>query len=533
MDRHGAGQDSGTAPVFMGRVFVPVPTGSQSAAFDRRAIESEGVPQPVLMENAGRGAAQVLTRLFPRGTVLVLAGGGNNGGDGVVLARTLQSWGRPVELLSDPGRPNPDPLLHGWEVSGEPIPDGDLRLAARLQAADVVVDALLGTGIRGAPRPAQARVIRAMNDTDRPVLALDIPSGVDADTGAVEGEVVRARATVAFGAPKLGTLLHPGREMSGRLLAVEIGFPPWKNQDVSGRLLTPEWAHRHRPRRPLVTHKNATGRLLLVAGSSRMGGAAVLAARGALRSGVGYLRVAVPEDLRSVLQSSVPEAVQVERDDPGALGEALAASDALAAGPGLGTDPETARLLDGLLAEAGHRPVLLDADALNLLAAGKLTQWDPAGSGPALLTPHPGEAARLLDRSSAEVADDPVQAARELARRYGAAVLLKGAPSVVATPREADPLLISATGSSDLARAGMGDVLTGSAGAFLARGADPAVAGGLALHFTGLAALLAGEGEALLPGSVAEGLVRALATEGAGTSPLELPSLVLDLPRPW
>ncbi len=517
----------------MGRAFVPVPTGSQSAAFDRRAIEVEGVPQPVLMENAGRTAAQVLTRLFPRGTVVVLAGSGNNGGDGVVLARALRSWGRPVELLSDPHRPSPDPLLHGWEIPGGPMPDDDARLAARLRAADVVVDGLLGTGIRGAPRAAQARVIRAVNATGSPVLALDIPSGVDADTGTVEGEVVRARATVAFGAPKLGTLLHPGREMAGRLLAVEIGFPPWQSEDVSGRLLTPGWAEGHRPRRPLVTHKNAAGRLLLVAGSARMGGAAVLAARGALRSGVGYLRVAVPESLRSVLQSAVPEAVQVERDDPDALGEALSASDAVAAGPGLGTDSGTARLLDGLLAEAGPRPVLLDADALNLLAAGQLSHWGASGPQTALLTPHPGEAARLLERTSAEVAEHPVEAARELARRYGATVLLKGAPSMVATPREEDPLLISATGSSDLARAGMGDVLTGSGGAFLARGVDPAVAGGLALHFTGLAALLAGEGEALLPGSVAEGLVRALGMEGAGTSPLGLPSLVLDLPRPW
>lgn len=512
-----------------------MPTGSEAAAFDRRAIESAGVPQSVLMENAGRAAATLLTRLFPRGSVLVLAGSGNNGGDGVVLARTLRSWGRRVELLTDAGRPHPDPLLHGWEIPGGPISDDSADLAVRLQGAHVVVDALLGTGIRGAPRPPQARLIRAMNESGRPVLALDIPSGVDADSGTVEGDAVRARATVAFGAPKRGSLLHPGREMAGRLLAVEIGFPPWTDEDASGRLLTPGWAGRHRPRRPLVTHKNAAGRLLLVAGSSRMGGAAVLAARGALRSGVGYLRVAAPAALRGVLQSAVPEAVQVDRDDREALREALAQSDALAAGPGLGTEPATADLLDELLAEVGSRPVLLDADALNLLAAGRFGRWRSDGAGPeaALLTPHPGEAGRLLDRSSGEVAGDPVGAARELARRWDAAVLLKGAPSIVAPPRGEGPLFFSATGSSDLARAGMGDVLTGSVGAFLARGAGPAVAGGLGLHFTGLAALLAGQGESLLPGDVAEGLARALGFEGGGDGSVELPSVILDLPPPW
>jgi ADP-dependent NAD(P)H-hydrate dehydratase / NAD(P)H-hydrate epimerase len=516
---------------FFGHALVHAPTGTESTRLDREAISSVGVPGAVLMENAGRAAAQVLAALVPRGPVLVLAGPGNNGGDGIVLARTLAAWGRTVEILVCGDREEPDPLLHGWEVPTSPVPRGLDALLPRLDAAAVVVDALLGTGIKGAPREPFAGLIREVNRSAAPVLSLDVPSGVDGDSGAVSGEAVRARWTVGFGAPKLGTLLHPGRERTGRLLAVEIGFPPWSDDASSARVITPGWATRVRPRRALRTHKNAAGRLLLLVGSGEMGGAALLAARAALRAGVGYLRVATPPDLRTLVQGGAPEAVHVDASDEEALLAALGASDAVAAGPGLGTGTPARARLEVLLREGDGIPLLLDADALNLLAAGELGSLGESGTGPVLLTPHPGEAARLLDGRAEEVVNAPVGAARAVSRRFSATVLLKGTPSLVSPPPGSRaPVLVSSSGSSELARAGMGDVLTGVAGAFLARGASPLEAAGLGLHFTGRAAMRSGEGEALLPTSVVEGLPGAMGEEGDGTTDLRLPFLLLDLP---
>lgn len=531
-------------PRAWGRDGVVLPTGTESAAMDRWAMESRGVPSPVLMENAGREAARVLERLFPRGEVIVLAGSGNNGGDGVVLARTLAARGRPVRLLVLGDRPDPDPLLHGWPLTVQRL-GRDVEPEAAggdLSGAGVLVDALLGTGIRGAPREPHARAIRALGRAGAPVLSLDIPSGVDADTGQVPGEAVRARVTVAFGAPKLGTLLFPGRERAGRLVAVEIGFPPWGPELPEAALITPGWAGKRRPRRALVTHKNAEGRLLILAGRPGMAGAAVLGARGALRAGAGFVRVASAPENRVILQSAAPEAVFVDITDADALLEAARASDALAAGPGWGTGEQAAERLNHLLEEGAPPGVLLDADALTLLGAGRLPAFARAGDrGRRLLTPHPGEMARL-GGSEERIREAPLTVAREGARKWEAALLLKGTPSVVASPGDDEgngsggkgggPVMVSMTGSSDLARAGMGDVLTGVAGAFLARGAGALEAAGLALHYTGWAGALAGLGESLLPRDVAEHLPGALATGGDGTTDLDLPSLLLDLDPP-
>jgi ADP-dependent NAD(P)H-hydrate dehydratase / NAD(P)H-hydrate epimerase len=528
-------------PLF-GRTRVLLPTGDEAAAFDARSIDESGVPGPVLMENAGRSAALVLDRVLPRGRVLVLAGPGNNGGDGVVVARTLRGWGREVRWVAV-NRPARDPLLHGLDLPGEPWPGEPRGEEALLSWADVVVDGLLGTGLRGPARDPFAGVIRAVNRASRPVLALDLPSGVEADTGASPGESMAARVTVAFGAPKLGTLLHPGRERTGRLVAVEIGFPPWPDGAAGARLITPEWVGDLRPRRALRTHKNAQGRLLVLAGSEGMAGAAVLAARGALRAGAGFVRVASSPAHRPILQTAVPEAVFVDAHDAGALREAARASDALAAGPGMGTDPDAARRLEDLLAREAPPALLLDADALTLLGAGSLPGF-PGAATPArrLLTPHPGEVARILEGTepageggsgaAGGNAPVPLSRARAAARRWASVCLLKGTPSVVAAPDD-ESVRVSATGSSDLARAGMGDVLTGVAGAMLARGLSALDAATVALHLTGRGAALAPRGgEALLPSDVVDALPSALAARGPGTSDLNLPFVLLDLGPP-
>lgn len=505
------------------------------------------MPAAVLMENAGRGAALVLDRIWPRGRVLVAVGSGNNGGDGVVLARTLFAQERHVEILLVGDRPDPDPLLHGWPVPVRRVPEDPALLYGLVTEADVLVDALLGTGVSGAPRPPYDRVIRGINRVDRPRMALDVPTGVDSGSGAVPGEAVQAELTVAFGDPKLGTMLFPGRAHSGRLVAVEIGFPPSSSaasrsergaEELGGsppgkvRLITGGWARANRPVRPLVTHKKAAGHLLVVAGSGGMAGAAILAALGGLRGGAGYVQIVSPAENRVVLQSAVPEALFVDASDGGAIEEAVSACDAIVVGPGVGlSDESVTRLRDlgALFGELDPPPALvLDADALTLLGEGRLGAFRQVASpGRILLTPHPGEMVRL-GASAREIEEDPIAVGRRGAEEWNATLLLKGTPSIVAGPG-GSVVWVSGNGSSDLARAGMGDTLAGVAGAFLARGCDAMTAAALALHYTGLAALLSGRGESLLPSDVSDLLGRALRDPETERSELNLPFVTLDL----
>ncbi|HKJ03334.1 MAG TPA: NAD(P)H-hydrate dehydratase [Longimicrobiales bacterium] len=513
-----------------GRTRVPVCTGEESARFDARAIQQLGVPQPVLMENAGRSAAQILQFLYPAGPVVGLVGAGNNGGDTLVLLRTLAAWGRDVRALVVADRGTPEPVLHAWDVpttSDEALDEAGWD--ALLASAGVVVDGVLGTGVRGAPRPRQASAIRRMNAAGRPVLAMDIPSGVDAGTGATAGEAVRADVTVAFGFPKVGSLLHPGRACTGRLLAVEIAFPPMADADVSALAVTPAWAQAHLPTRGLDTHKNAVGRVVVVAGSPGMAGAAVLAVRGALRAGAGLVQVCSPPENRTVLQTAVPEAIYVDPENGTALEDALAQAAAVAVGPGLGTGSGAEALLRRVVV-AGAAPLVADADALNLLAQGRpCAVATVAADRPVLVTPHPGEMGRLVDADPDRIAGDRLGVARAAAEALECTVLLKGAPSVVAASGAA--LLMDLQGSSDLAVAGMGDVLTGVCVGLLAQGLTPREAAAVGLHLSGRAAVIAGRGRSLTPPDVLRRLSEALAERGGGDSDLDFPFLLLDLDR--
>ena len=509
---------------------------------------------PALMENAGRQAALILHRLFPEGRVVALVGSGNNGGDGLVCLRALAAWGRPVAAVVVGRRPLPDPVLHGWELPGRFGWEGEDALAD----ASVVVDGLLGTGIRGAPRGPYAEAIEALNRSPAPVVALDAPSGVDGATGRVPGAAVRADVTVAFGWPKLGTLLYPGRERSGRIVAVEIGFPPRdgdgggrdggkggrdedradRDGDKGGRdggtgrwarLLTPGWASRALPRRSPCTHKNAVGALTVVAGSA-MPGAAALAVRSAFRCGVGLVRMCGTELLGELLPA-IPEVLYVDASDEEALGRAVKDCRALVVGPGLGTDQAACRQLGAALAARGERPVVVDADALTLLARGEAGGMNALAGGPAVVTPHPGEMARLLGCAAEDVQGDRVAAARGLAEQHAVVVLLKGAPSLVAAPG-GRLLVATVQETSALAVAGMGDVLAGAAGAFLAQGAGAVEAAGLALEVTGRAATARGLGAALTPSDVVDAVPGALARRGDGATDLPFPFVTFDQDPP-
>ena len=528
-------------PFARSRVWAP--TATEAAAFDRTAIERQGVPQAALMECAGRSAAEILDRLFPKGEVLALIGAGNNGGDGLVMLRTLHAWGRPVRAVlvaerdhRDVGRgpsgpagdhtpPGREDLLRGWQIpfeEDEGLGQAPGQLDTVLRAASVLVDGILGTGISGAPRDRQARAIRAINRCERPVLALDTPSGVDGDTGHIAGEAVEADVTVAFGWPKLGTLLQPGRSKVGRLISVEIGFPPVPDQGFGAAATTPAWATENWPRRGPEAHKNSVGTLLLVAGRPGMAGAAVMAARAALRAGVGLLRVVSSSENRAIIQESVPEAIFVAADDVEALREAAAASQAVGAGPGLGDGPEAGKLLATVLESSRGLPTVLDADALNLASAARgptVAEW--AADRPVLVTPHLGEMKRLTGLTAEAIEGDRMGAARDLAKTTGAAVLLKGLPSIVAPPQ--GTCLVDTMASSDLAVGGMGDVLAGVAASLLAQGVSPDRAGALALYGTGRAAARAALGPSLI-----EQLSAVLTEEGPGESDLDHPFVIFD-----
>lgn len=510
------------------------PTAGQAASFDRFAIRERGVPEPALMENAGRQAALVIQHLYGSGPVVALVGSGNNGGDALVCLRALAAWGRPVTAVAVGQRPDPDAVLHGWDlptVEFDPSEGDGGALGRLLESAGVVVDGLLGTGIRGAPRAGYAAAIEAANRTDVGArVALDTPSGVDGTSGEVPGASIRASLTIAFGWPKLGTLLHPGRALCGRIVAVEIGFPPGEtvNGEDWAELLTTGWAAERLPRRPPVTHKNAVGALAVVAGSA-MPGAAVLAARAAFRAGAGLVRVCSSR-LAGDAIVQVPEAVFVDAADADGLRDAVGASDAVAVGPGLGTGDEAARQLEAVLAARGGRPVVVDADALTLFARGALGGISALEGTGAVVTPHPGEMSRLTGRSVAEIQADRVGTARSFAAAHGVVTLLKGAPSLVADPD--GRLLVSATEhTSALAVAGMGDVLAGAAASFLAQGVDPVDACGLALDITGRAVVESGLGASLTPSDVVEGMGAALpGLAGRAAHPYPLNT---DLPFPF
>ncbi len=572
------GGDSGASGVPFGESGVVAPTAAQAARFDELAIRRHGVPGAALMENAGRQAALLVQRLHPRGRVVALVGSGNNGGDALVCLRALAAWGREVAAVVVGRRPAPDPVLHGWDMRRTTFdperPGARDEAAGLLSEASVVVDGLLGTGIKGAPRPACAQVVEAANEGQAPVVALDAPSGVDGATGRVPGASVAAEVTVAFGWPKLGTLLYPGRARCGRIVAVEIGLPPGPSGVAgagapgvvgagpsgipgagagsscgSGRLTgsgsgsgsgpeepwaelaTPGWVSARLPGRAPGTHKNAVGALAVVAGSA-MPGAAVLLARSAFRCGAGLVRVcAAPPGVELV--AALPEAIFVAADSEREVAEAVEASAALAVGPGLGAGPAAARHLGWALRARQGRPVVVDADALTLLAGGAAGGLpELAAGGEVVLTPHPGEMARLVGTDVAAVQRDRRGAARSLAASTGAVVLLKGTPSLVAGP--GGGLLVSTCERpSDLAVAGMGDVLAGAVGAFLAQRVPAFEAAGLALGVTDRAAAAAGLGPALSPSDVVEAVPGALAARGPGRTSLPFPFVVFDqrLPR--
>jgi ADP-dependent NAD(P)H-hydrate dehydratase / NAD(P)H-hydrate epimerase len=460
-------------------------SAAQVRALDAFEIEKRRVPGFALMTRAAQAAIDLLRARWPQARrVAVVCGSGNNGGDGYVLARLAQEGG--LETLVLAATP-PDKLSgDARRAQEEWIAAGGRAhpfVADALSGSDVIVDALLGTGFQPPARAETLAVIQAINAAKRPVLSLDIPSGVDADSGAVHEEAVRAEITLSFVGYKSGLFLGAGAEHAGVVLLDDLGVvaPAWPAYAPLMRRIDEAEIALALPRRARDAHKGSSGRVLIVGGGAGMPGAARLAGTAALRAGAGLVTVAGAVDNIAAVTGATPELIYLPVSSVTSLDEALAAASVVAVGPGLGTGDWSSRLWSQVL-RARRPATVVDADALNLLARDPLklpAEW--------IITPHPGEAARLLGVETAAVQADRLGAVRELHSKYGAVSVLKGAGTLVANGGEAPQVFICDRGNPGMATAGMGDVLTGVVAGLRAQISDSAQAARVAVLVHALA----------------------------------------------
>jgi ADP-dependent NAD(P)H-hydrate dehydratase / NAD(P)H-hydrate epimerase len=455
----------------------PLLDAEQMRATDRWAIETVGIPSLDLMERAGEGLAAVVAQRAPAGRVAIVCGKGNNGGDGLVAARLLREAGREVDVLAvwPPETLSGDAAEQLQRLPGTPPAAFD---AARLEGAAVIVDALLGTGTTGAPRDPAGAVIEAVNAAGAPVVAVDIPSGVDASTGEVAGAAIAAVATATFHRGKPGLWIRPGKEHAGEVRVIDIGIPAGSPVEPQCGLID-AGVLAEVPRRGPSSTKFTSGNVFVIGGSSGLTGAPTMSALAAMRSGAGYVTVGAPAHLEATFSARLLEAMMVGLPgdagswSPEAVEPALKAierADAVVLGPGLGRT-DGARAFARALFDRIGVPLVIDADGLNALA-GVFPADLPQRRFPTVLTPHAGELGRLLDVESSEVERRRLHHAREAAARSGAIVVLKGDDTLVCSPD--GNVAISRGGAPALATAGTGDVLSGVTGALLGKRLPPA-----------------------------------------------------------
>lgn len=520
-------------------VGVKVVTAEQMQNIDRRTIEEYGIPGLDLMERAGLGVFRAIEKVLGELTgkrVVIFCGRGNNGGDGFVVARYLFRRGAWVEIyllgereqVKGDAQVNLDRVLNlGLEVKSI---TGGKQLPRSLEA-DLIVDAIFGTGIRGAVRGLAAEVIEVINQAGAPVVAVDIPSGLNTDAGAVEGPCVQAQVTATMALPKRGLLLSPGREQAGRVEVVDIGVPPEAiaAEGIQVELLEESDMASLLPARPPHAHKGDFGRVVVIAGSVGMTGAAALTCQAVMRSGAGMAILGLPESLNDLMEVKLTEVMtrplpeteertlSLRAESP--IWELLEWADVLAIGPGLSRHPETKTLVKRVLSRV-ELPTVVDADGLNALAddVGMLAKV----KADMVLTPHPGELSRLIGRSAQEIDSLRVEVAQEAAQGLGVVLVLKGSPTVIATPDGA--AFISPTGNAGMATAGSGDVLTGAIAGLMAQGLNVLDAVRLGVFLHGLAGDLVAERRGqwgLIAGDLVEALpeamVRLSGTQGMHT----------------
>jgi ADP-dependent NAD(P)H-hydrate dehydratase / NAD(P)H-hydrate epimerase len=507
---------------------TPLPDAEAMRAVDRWAIEQQGVPGLELMERAGEGVAREVSRRVPDGLATVLCGKGNNGGDGLVVARLLRESGREVAVVcvAPPEEYRGDAAENLKRLPGKtPLALEDAAAREAIAHAAVIVDALLGTGFAGEPHGPAAQAIDAINDAAAPVVAVDVPSGVDASSGVVAGAAVSAAATVTFHAAKPGLWIMPGKAHAGTVETIEIGVPRGAALEARIGLISASVCELL-PKRAGDTTKFASGQVVIAGGSRGLTGAPRMASHASMRAGAGYVIACVPASLQDVLAAAAtPELMTrglAEQDGslaPAAVEEVIQnirPDGALALGPGLGRS-DGAVAFARMLAGGAHAPLVLDADGLNA-HAGRLLALR-ARQAPTVLTPHAGELGRLLELDSKEIERERLRHVRAAAEQAGAIVVLKGDDTLVATP--SGEVAVSRGGSPALATAGTGDVLTGVIAALLAQRVDPftAAAAGVWLHAEAgrEAARRQGAAEGVIAGDVIDALPAARASSGASS----------------
>ncbi len=463
-------------------------TAKEMRELDRLTIEEYGTPGHVLMERAGAGATEALLQKFPHvreTSVLIFAGKGNNGGDGLVIARLLKKQNIACEVfltakkddVQGDALQNLDAFRRMRGKVTELTEVSQLTLVQnKLSKCGVIVDALLGTGLNAPVRGLVASLIELINTSGIPVVAVDIPSGLDADRGEPLGEAVQAELTVTFGYPKIGQISDPGTSYVGKLAVVDIGIAPEALERVRPQveLLTKEEVGMLVRARRRAAHKGDFGHLLVLAGARGKSGAALLCGGAALRVGAGLVTLGGPSSLNSIFSSVLVEAMTVPLPeladgsfclDENALSQALRGKSAVAFGPGVGVSADTIGMTRWLLTHSDI-PLVIDADGLNCLATDVSILRN--ARVPVALTPHPGEMARLLNSSNAEVQTRRLAVARAFATEYGCFLILKGANTVIAAPD--GRVWVNSTGNPGMASGGMGDVLTGIISGLLAQG---------------------------------------------------------------
>jgi hydroxyethylthiazole kinase-like uncharacterized protein yjeF len=479
-------------------------SAKQMQNLDATAIQQYNIPGIELMENAGRSTVEAIVARFGSPVdrrVTILVGPGNNGGDGLVIARLLHLQGARPEVymmvaadkLQGDARTNFE-LLAQLPVPVHSLLDHDTidTLKDPLSKSWLVVDSLFGTGLTRDITGRFAEVVGLVNDADCPVVAVDVPSGLCSDTGRPLGVCVCADLTVTFGLAKTGQVTYPGKIYVGELVIADIGIPVEAVQRLdTGYELLDDQVGRALPLRTPTAHKGTFGHLLIVAGSTGKTGAAMLCAKGGLRCGTGLVTLCVPHDLNPIFETTLCEAMTVPLpfsegfcsvEDYPQLMKAVAGKSGVALGPGLGMEKETAELVIKLYREC-NLPLVIDADGLNILARDAGSLQDPPAVR--ILTPHPGEMARLASCSTADIQNNRLQAARDFAAKYKIYLVLKGAATVIAGPDQR--IAVCPTGNPGMAAGGMGDVLTGIIGGFLAQGLSPWAAACLGVYAHGLA----------------------------------------------
>jgi ADP-dependent NAD(P)H-hydrate dehydratase / NAD(P)H-hydrate epimerase len=472
---------------------TPLLDAEEMRAVDRWAVDVRGVPSLDLMERAGAGVTRAIERLAPDGPVAVVCGKGNNGGDGLVVARLLREASRSVTVVcaAPPGDFAGDARVNLERLPGEAplgLTEDRERSEQALAEATVIVDALLGTGFQGEPRGAVGEVIEAVNAAVASIVSVDVPSGVDASTGVASGAAVRAETTVTFHAGKPGLWIAPGKAHAGEVEAIDIGIPRGAPSTTTIGLVEPSVLD-VLPRREAFSTKFSSGHVLVAGGSRGLTGAPRMTAQAAMRAGAGYVTACVPASLQAMLATAGPPELMTRGlpDDGGGLTAAGVASvleatergGALALGPGLGRGEGAAQFARELAREA-KIALVLDADGLNA-HAGRLAELI-SRSAPTVLTPHAGELGRLLEVSSDVVERERLRHVRLAAEQAQAVVVLKGDDTLIADP--SGRVAVSPGGAHALATAGTGDVLTGVIAALLAVGLEPftAAAAGVSLH---------------------------------------------------